>query len=91
MEWNPYIQLNIKFVSLAQSKKQFAETEIEGNINTNSSIDGFYIDGMRVRIKDDKINVEYNGSSYDFFKVEFNRKPRAVMQKIFNIKMCVSN
>jgi len=36
MEWNPYIQLNIKFVSLAQSKKQFAETEIEGNINKNS-------------------------------------------------------
>jgi len=39
------------------------------------------------KIRDDKINVEYNGSSYDFSKEEFNRKPRAVMQKIFNIEI----
>ncbi|WP_175559937.1 hypothetical protein [Clostridium uliginosum] len=44
---------------------------------------------MKIRIKDDKINVEYNGSLYDFSMEEFNRKPRAVIQKIFNIKMDV--
>ena len=67
------------------------ETEIDGNINMNSSIEGFSIEGMRIRIIDDKINVEYNGSSYEFNRKEFNRKPRGVMQKIFNIKMDVSN
>jgi hypothetical protein len=38
---------------------------------------------MRVFIKYDKINVEYNGNSYGFSKEEFNRRPRGVMERIF--------
>jgi len=61
------------------------ETEVEKNINVNSSINGFFIEGMRVFIKDERINVEYNGNLHDFSVVEFNRRPREVMGRIINI------
>jgi predicted component of viral defense system (DUF524 family) len=61
------------------------ETEVHKNINCDSSIEGFSIDGMRVWIKDDKINVEYNGNSYEVSKDEFNRRPRGVMERVFDI------
>lgn len=67
------------------------ETEVERNIDKNSSIEGFSIEGMKVCIKDEKINVKYNEISYDFTKEEFNRKPRDIIQKIINIKRSITN
>ena len=67
------------------------ETEAHKNINRDSSIEGFSIDGMRVFIKDEKINVEYNGNSYKVTKEEFNRRPRGVMERIFDIGRGVLN
>jgi len=65
-------------------------TEIQAgkNIDKNSSIEGFYLEGMKICIKDNKINVEYNENTYDFNKEEFNRRPRGVIERIFNIKRC---
>jgi hypothetical protein len=67
------------------------ETEVTKNINRDSSIEGFSVEGMRVFIKDDKINVEYNGNSYEVTKGEFNRRPRGVMERIFDISKGVLN
>jgi predicted component of viral defense system (DUF524 family) len=62
------------------------ETEAEKNINTSSGIKGFSVEGMKVFMKDDEINVVVNDNLYRFGKEEFNRRPREVMQKIFNIR-----
>ncbi|MCB2300246.1 hypothetical protein [Clostridium tagluense] len=67
------------------------ETEIEKNINMDSSIESFAIEGMKIFMKDEKINVWYDGNSYEFSVVEFNRRPREVMGRIFNIGRGVSN
>lgn len=62
------------------------ETVAPKNINRDSGIERFSIEGMRVFIKDDKICVEYNGNSFEFSKEEFNRGPRRVMERIFDIR-----
>lgn len=67
------------------------ETEAHKNINRDSSIEGFSVDGMRVFITDEKICVEYNGNLYDIHKEEFNRRPRGVMERILNMKRDISN
>ncbi|MBZ9623260.1 hypothetical protein G9F71_010380 [Clostridium sp. FP2] len=46
---------------------------------------------MMISIKDEKIKVEYDGNSYDFRVVEFNRRPREVMGRIFNIGRGIPN
>jgi hypothetical protein len=61
------------------------ETEVTKNINRDSSIEGFSVDGMRICIDDEQIRVEHNEISYGFTKVEFNRRPRWVMERIFDI------
>ncbi|MCB2300263.1 hypothetical protein [Clostridium tagluense] len=67
------------------------ETEIGGTIDKDSRIKGFSIEGMMISIKDEKIKVEYDGNSYDFSVVEFNRRPREIMGRIFNIGRGVLN
>lgn len=67
------------------------ETETGKSINKDSSIEGFSIDGMRVGIEEDKIKVEWNGGLYGFTKVEFDRRPRWVMERIFDIRIGVLN
>ena len=39
-------------------------------------VEGFSIEGMKICIRDEKINVECNGILYEFDKGEFNRRPR---------------
>ena len=48
-------------------------------------VEGFSIEGMRVWIRDEKISVECSGGLYEFSREEFNRRPREVMGRIFNI------
>ena len=55
-------------------------------IDKDSKIKGFSIEGMKIFIKDDEINVEYNGNLYNFTKEEFNRRPRGVMERILLIR-----
>ncbi|MBU3191308.1 hypothetical protein K9O30_06680 [Clostridium bowmanii] len=61
------------------------ETETSKDINKDSEIKGFSIEGMRIGISDREIHVECNGNLYDFSVVEFNRRPRGVMERIINI------
>lgn len=61
------------------------ETETTKNINRDSSIEGFSMEGMRICIDDEQIKVECNEISYGFTKVEFNRRPRWVMERIVDI------
>jgi hypothetical protein len=72
-------------------ESSLTETESHKNINRDSIIQGFSIDGMRVFIKDEKICVEYNENSYEFSKEEFNRRPKGVMERIFNIRRDASD
>jgi hypothetical protein len=67
------------------------ETEVTKNINRDSNIEGFYIEGMKMGIEDDKIKVACNEVSYEFTKGEFNRRPRWVMERIFDIRKGVPN
>ncbi|MBU3129000.1 hypothetical protein [Clostridium tagluense] len=46
---------------------------------------------MKIFIKDEKISVEYNENLYDFSVVGFNRRPRKIMGRIFNIGRGVLN
>ncbi|MBU3191318.1 hypothetical protein K9O30_06730 [Clostridium bowmanii] len=67
------------------------ETEIVKNINRDSSIEGFSVEGMRIFISDGEIHLECKGSTYDFSVAEFSRRPREVMGRIFNIGRGVLN
>ena len=67
------------------------ETEIGEQIDKDSRIKGFSLEGMKIGIKDEEIMVEYNGESYEFSKVEFGRKPRDVVGRIFNMRRNVCN
>jgi len=40
---------------------------------------------MKIFIKDDGIRVEHNGKVYVFSRGEFERKPRGVVGRIFEI------
>ncbi|HEY8888715.1 MAG TPA: hypothetical protein VIM70_00420 [Clostridium sp.] len=68
-----------------------AETEIGEHIDKDSRIKGFSIEGMKIGIKDEKIRVEYNEISWNFTREEFDRKPRDVMGRIFNLRRNVCN
>ena len=48
-------------------------------------IKGFSIEGMKIFMEDEGIRVEYNGKSYGFSRGEFERRPREVMGRIFNM------
>ncbi len=61
------------------------ETEIGANIDKDSGIKGFSIEGVQVCMKDEKISVESNGILYDFTREEFNRRPRTVMERMTRI------
>ncbi|MBU3178414.1 hypothetical protein KPL47_19000 [Clostridium estertheticum] len=67
------------------------ETEIGKSIDEDSRIKGFSIEGMRIFIKDEEIRVECNGEVYGFSRGEFDRKPRLVVGRIFNIWKGVPN
>ena len=61
------------------------ETGTTKNINRDSSIEGFSMEGIKICIEDDKIKVECNEVSFEFTKVEFNRRPRWVIERIVDI------
>jgi hypothetical protein len=67
------------------------ETEAAKSINRDSKIEGFSVEGMKIGIEDDKIKVECNEDSYEFTKEEFNRRPRWVIERIFDIGKSVPN
>ena len=67
------------------------ETETGKNIDKDSRIKGFSIEGMKIFIKDDEIRVEHNGKVYEFSRGEFERKPRSVVGRIFESGRGVRN
>ena len=66
------------------------ETETTKNINRDSGIERFSVEGMKICIDDEQIKVECDEISYWFTKVEFNRRPRWVMERIFDLGRSVS-
>ncbi|MGH4120885.1 DUF2357 domain-containing protein [Clostridium sp.] len=66
------------------------ETETSRDINKDSGIKGFSIEGMRIGISDGEIHVECNGNSYEFSVEEFSKRPRGVMERIIDIGRGVS-
>ena len=67
------------------------ETEIGEKLDKDSRIKGFSIEGMKIFIEDDGIRVEHNGKVYVFSRGEFERKPRGVVGRIFEIGRGVRN
>ncbi|MGH4120875.1 hypothetical protein [Clostridium sp.] len=45
---------------------------------------------MKILISDGEIHVECNGNSYEFSVEEFRRRPRGVMERIFDIGRCAN-